>query len=123
MMKSTGRWSVKSSGRFCHERVHPRGYSGSRCYGAAVLAAMRVFQMSNPAAFASAGLDWHQDGMSLRDYFAAQAMNGFLLGARSEGWAIPNDHQNEMLARNAYATADAMLAKRNADLQKQEDSF
>lgn len=23
-------------------------------------------------AFASAGLDWHQDGMSLRDYFAAQ---------------------------------------------------
>lgn len=51
-------------------------------------------------------------GLSLRDYFAAQAMNGFLLGARSYGWAIPNDHQNKMLATNAYATADAMLAAR-----------
>ena len=51
-------------------------------------------------------------GLSLRDYFAAQAMNGFLLGARSDGWAVPNDHQNKMLAANAYATADAMLAAR-----------
>ncbi len=50
-----------------------------------------------------------EPGLTIRDYFAAQAMNGFLLGARSDGWAIPNDHQNKMLATNAYATADAML--------------
>ncbi len=55
-------------------------------------------------------------GLSLRDYFAAQAMNGFLLGARSDGWAIPNDHQNKMLAANAYATADAMIAARGKAL-------
>lgn len=53
-----------------------------------------------------------QFGMSLRDYFAAQAMTGFLVGARSDGWAIPNDHQNKMLAANAYSTADAMLNER-----------
>lgn len=53
-----------------------------------------------------------QWGMSLRDYFAAQAMTGFLLGARSDGWALPNEYQNKMLAANAYATADAMLAER-----------
>lgn len=52
------------------------------------------------------------NGMTLRDYFAAQALTGYLLGARSEGWAPPNPTQQEFMARNTYEMADAMLAAR-----------
>ena len=43
-----------------------------------------------------------REGMTLRDYFAAKAMQG-LIGKYS--------HQND-IARNAYAIADAMLGAR-----------
>ena len=59
-----------------------------------------------------------EGGLTIRDYFATQAMNGYLLGARSEGWALPNDHQQEYMARNAYAMADAMLAERTKGSDK-----
>ncbi len=46
-------------------------------------------------------------GMSLRDYFAAQAMNGVLND--------PNlDMSGDEIARWAYAIADAMLKERAA---------
>ncbi len=54
-----------------------------------------------------------QSGMTLRDYFAAQAMTGLLFAAQSAGWSAPNKYQNEMLAKNSYATADAMLEERS----------
>jgi hypothetical protein len=47
-------------------------------------------------------------GMSLRDYFAAAAMQGYLAGK-----AIPDRRDSiELYARSAYAIADAMLAER-----------
>lgn len=46
-------------------------------------------------------------GMTLRDYFAAKAMAAFLVGA--DGWI------NDVLAAEAYAVADAMLAAREEE--------
>ena len=48
------------------------------------------------------------DGMTLRDYFAAKAMQGNIAG-----W--PNDllFNPEGIAEHAYAIADAMLKARN----------
>ncbi|MZR63824.1 hypothetical protein [Alcanivorax sp. DP30] len=50
-----------------------------------------------------------QEGMTLRDYFAAKAMQG----------AIANPHSPapdwERVAEHAYAMADAMLAARDTD--------
>ena len=48
-----------------------------------------------------------QLGMELRDYFAAQAMQGML--AENGGGAAHNDD----LAKSAYAIADAMMKARN----------
>ena len=48
-------------------------------------------------------------GMTLRDYFAGQALAGWIAGTRdpeASSW----DHR--WWAREAYATADAMLAER-----------
>lgn len=49
------------------------------------------------------------DGMSLRDYFAAKAMQGliFNLSEIKYGIGAPT------LTKNAYIIADAMLAERN----------
>ena len=50
-------------------------------------------------------------GMSLRDYFAAQAMNGVLERAsyddRQAGESLP-----QVFARRCYELADAMLAEK-----------
>jgi len=53
-----------------------------------------------------------QDGMSLRDYFAAQ----IAVGAMSEYWNSDSmrDPTAETIARTAYAIADAMLKAREA---------
>lgn len=51
---------------------------------------------------------YNNAGMTLRDYFAAQALNGMLAARAAEGFTI------EAFARDAYATADAMLAAREA---------
>lgn len=70
------------------------------------------------AAFPSAGvvIDYdkneHQqgayEGMSLRDYFAAKAMQGMCAAPYH-----PASDEN-MLSRDAYAMADSMLAARSA---------
>ena len=49
-------------------------------------------------------------GMTLRDYFAAKAMQGLL--AQSCGTALGSDPK--FAAEYAYATADAMLKAREA---------
>lgn len=46
-----------------------------------------------------------EKGMSLRDYFAAKAMQGIIVGVEN-----PNE---EYIAKIAYAMADAMLAERD----------
>jgi hypothetical protein len=55
------------------------------------------------------------DGMTLRDYFAAKAMQGLL----TDGWCadLRNDHYgenagNRTVATDAYMMADAMLEAR-----------
>lgn len=59
-----------------------------------------------------------RDGMSLRDYFAAKAMEGMLTGTLGrlsesrEASAYAVGHCNAAVADRAYAIADAMLAAR-----------
>lgn len=59
--------------------------------------------------------NYGEAGMTLRDYFAAQAMQGLL----AAGWCanLRNDHYgenagNSTVARDAYMMADAMLKAR-----------
>lgn len=54
--------------------------------------------------------DLHNNGMTLRDYFAAKAMQGLL--AQSQGAALGSTV--ETAAEYAYAMADAMLKAREA---------
>lgn len=46
------------------------------------------------------------DGMTLRDYFAAKAMQSLILAAK-------NSQDVDMLATGAYQMADAMIEERN----------
>lgn len=50
-----------------------------------------------------------QDGMTMRDYFAAKAMQGML--ANQHPYQASDEH---MFARDAYVLADAMLKAREA---------
>ena len=60
--------------------------------------------------------DWHiktggfARDMTLRDYFAAEALRGFLAYAATTGKYAPPDDE---LARESYKMADAMLKERN----------
>lgn len=65
-----------------------------------------------PASEYGHGGHYEQDGMSLRDYFAGQALVGFTEAFLSGGWHNPNEYQIEVLARNSYLAADAMLKAR-----------
>ena len=67
--------------------------------------------MNNPPAFPLHNhgvqtLGLHVTGMTLRDYFAAKAMQGF-----QEQWVYDNSDE---IANKAYAMADAMLKAREA---------
>ncbi len=53
-------------------------------------------------------LQYSDTGMTLRDYFAAAALQGFLANSSNEFVMLP--HVN--LASEAYMVADAMLAAR-----------
>lgn len=59
------------------------------------------------SAFPVATEFWYQHGMTLRDYFAAKAMQGML--ASCTGWS---EGQQERLAKCSYAMADEMLKAR-----------
>lgn len=54
-----------------------------------------------------------QGGMTLRDYFAAKALVGYLQASAQNGWAEANQYQATQAARNAYLVADAMLEERS----------
>jgi hypothetical protein len=51
----------------------------------------------------------HESGMTMRDYFAAKAMEGFIAYATHKGIYAPPD---EELAKVSYQLADAMLKAR-----------
>ena len=61
--------------------------------------------MNNPPAFP---IHWenHSEGMTLRDYMAAKAMQGMM--------AEVHDPNCEYIAQTAYKMADAMLKAREA---------
>ncbi len=54
--------------------------------------------------------EWHR-GMSMRDYFAAAALTGFL--ADSAGCAQSGAKAGPEIVAAAYRAADLMLAERN----------
>lgn len=68
--------------------------------------------MNNIPAFprpaSASGAHLQQEGMTLRDYFAAKAMQGML--AACSGWS---EGQQERLAKCSYSMADEMLKARN----------
>ena len=50
-------------------------------------------------------------GITLRDYFAAMAMQGQLAG--DPGWDLYKEDHVAIMAKTAYRMADAMLEARN----------
>ena len=61
----------------------------------------------NPPAFPRAGIDAPgQNGMTLRDYFAGQALIPFL-----EHWGFSKERSHR-IAESCYEVADALLAYR-----------
>ena len=60
----------------------------------------------------TAMFDCTQPGMTLRDYFAAKAMQG-LMGRNWSHHAGTDEELIDVWARSAYAVADAMLKARN----------
>lgn len=51
--------------------------------------------------------------MTLRDYFAAKAMQAFITGAMSDGTPLRTmDGDDKVAAKAAYIIADAMLKER-----------
>ena len=52
------------------------------------------------------------DGMTLRDYFAAKAMQSLFAGAVEDAVTLDQDINCDMAARIAYTMADAMLEAR-----------
>lgn len=62
-------------------------------------------------AFAASSDGSLQPGMTLRDYFAGQALQGWLAMASSDQLDVPKP---EFLAAKSYTIADAMLAARKA---------
>ena len=51
-------------------------------------------------------------GMTLRDYFAGQALAGLLAAGTTYGGAAYAGQNHEKLAKDAYAFSDAMIATR-----------
>lgn len=74
-------------------------------------------KIKNGPAFPVPSLSHDEDfnGMSLRDYFAAKAMQGFNANSRYD------DYTHDAVAEIAYGQADAMLAARAGKPARQED--
>ena len=69
--------------------------------------------MNNPLAFPAQFWDERATGMTLRDYFAAQALTGAQIwDAVINGKNAQFSQGTEKLAEVAYAVADAMLKAR-----------
>ena len=56
-------------------------------------------------------------GITMRDYFAAKAMQGML--AACSGWS---EGQQERLAKCSYAMADEMISARSTDKVRKEQA-
>lgn len=56
------------------------------------------------------GFEISSGGMTLRDYFAAKAMQGML--ANPGMWDLVNENNAKAVVKDAYKVADAMLSAR-----------
>lgn len=70
-----------------------------------------------PVSNANGEIQWGYDGMTLRDYFAAQAMQAIYGGPGARMVADRDERYDEtnwaeVVASNAYEMADAMIAER-----------
>lgn len=71
-----------------------------------------AFPMLGNVGFSS---DWQVDhGMSLRDHYAGQAMQGLLAGTLADGTVKQIAEYAPTLAQTSFAIADAMLKARAA---------
>jgi hypothetical protein len=61
---------------------------------------------------ANGDVQYGTDGMSLRDYFAASAMQGMLSANSAATHGMNAENVDKIIAREAYLLADAMLAER-----------
>lgn len=59
-------------------------------------------------AFPSVAENWHKEGMSMRDYFAAKAMVAFM----QQNCSVEFTKDMDMIAALSYSVADAMLRER-----------
>jgi hypothetical protein len=66
----------------------------------------------NPNAFPSETAQKDYSGMKLRDYFAAKAMQGIMSEYLSKGSGNGYWAKYDMIAKEAYQVADAMLKQR-----------
>lgn len=63
---------------------------------------------------AGSGLGLREWGLSKRDYFAAKALQGMLSNCTGS-FGVSQTSANNVIARSAYALADAMLRAREGD--------
>lgn len=56
-------------------------------------------------------LQYQEEGMTLRDYLAAKAVQGMV--ANPGMWDLINERHAQSVAKDAYLIADAMLEARN----------
>lgn len=66
------------------------------------------------ALMAFPGAGSNNDGMQLRDFFAAKAIEAIVNGAISVGQGFNSYEESERLAEVAYRIADAMMAGRDS---------
>lgn len=67
----------------------------------------------DPFAFPVSSIDgFTQHGMTLRDYFAGQALQAILLAAGIQSVLKGEEFRSEPICHDAYQFADAMLAER-----------
>lgn len=52
-------------------------------------------------------------GMTLRDYFAAKAMQPVVDDFLASGWSFANEDLSQIVAQNCYEIADAMMKARD----------
>jgi len=84
----------------------------SRDSGSAQQAPLDFYMTDNLNAFPGSAALGYKPGMTLRDWFAGQALTGLISGLHSDGshFHIENDPPKHALA--AYQMADAMLEAR-----------
>ena len=61
--------------------------------------------MKEPQAFPTSG---YEKGMTLRDWFAGQALAGLC----SQSFTVPTHSVNDVVARGCYRVADSMMYER-----------